>query len=116
MLISAWNYVYIMLCFNTGIVQYYGVSPEAQAVLHVLATTSGVRVAPLLRRLVPRNHKLYRAKIIHMLLCRVGVLESVDFDFLLPDEDVEKLHTHGMQVRCCGHIHAVGISKKKTIV
>ncbi|KAJ7240779.1 hypothetical protein C8J57DRAFT_1370672 [Mycena rebaudengoi] len=76
------------------------------ALLEVLAATGEARAAPLLRRLVLHGKKLRgRASIMCMLRSRVGVLESVVLKLLLPNEDVEELRAHGMQVNCIQEVH-----------
>ncbi|KAJ7285350.1 hypothetical protein C8J57DRAFT_1671928 [Mycena rebaudengoi] len=100
-----------VLELSPGVVELE-VSVEAQAVLHVLATTSEAPIAPLLRRLVLHGNG-NRDSVMCMLRSRVGVLESVGLDFLLPDEDIEELHTHGMQVACRGHVQEMRPREKK---
>ncbi|KAJ7240773.1 hypothetical protein C8J57DRAFT_1478062 [Mycena rebaudengoi] len=102
-----------VLELSPGVVELE-VSVEAQAVLHVLATTSEAPIAPLLRRLVLHGNG-NRDSVMCMLRSRVGVLESVGLDFLLPDEDIEELHTHGMQVACRGHVQEMRPREKKDI-
>ncbi|KAJ7285349.1 hypothetical protein C8J57DRAFT_1291258 [Mycena rebaudengoi] len=75
------------------------------ALLQILAATGEACAAPLLRRLVLHGKLSDRASIMCMLRSRVGVLESVDFKLLLPNEDVEELRAHGMQVNCIQEAH-----------
>ncbi|KAJ7240772.1 hypothetical protein C8J57DRAFT_1478061 [Mycena rebaudengoi] len=91
-------------------------SPGTQvALLQVLSATSEshIAVAPLLRRLVLRGDILDCVSIMRVLRSRAGVLEFVDLDVLLPDEDVEELHAHRIQVSYRGHIQEDRTREKK---
>ncbi|KAJ7285348.1 hypothetical protein C8J57DRAFT_1120522 [Mycena rebaudengoi] len=91
-------------------------SPGTQvALLQVLSATSEshIAVAPRLRRLVLRGEILDCVSIMRVLRSRAGVLEFVDLDVLLPDEDVEELHAHRIQMSYRGHIQEERTRKKE---